>query len=280
MIREKRRKKALIKRIVLIVLSIWLLLIVAGIVVVNVFVVEQVEIEGNELYDHTLIEQTVLNDEYSWNSLYVLLKYTFVDTEKLPFIDTMEISLKNPKTLKIKLYEKGMMGYLYIPSIGENAYFDKDGFVVETSMRIIEGVPLIEGLSCNEVVLYEKLPIEDTFLKKILMLTQNLKRDDLIPENVEWEKENLIPDKITYDENQTAILTYQGIDVELGSINYLTEKIKRIGAILPTLDGRNGTLHLERWSQENQQILFEEEILEEESPETDTENSSETESEE
>ena len=37
------------------------------------------------------------------------------------------------------------------------AYFDKDGFVVETSTRVIENVPKIDGISCEEVVLFEKL---------------------------------------------------------------------------------------------------------------------------
>ena len=99
----------------------------------------------------------VLNDEYSWNSLYVDLKYRFVDIGEVPFVDTMEVSLDNPHTVHIKVYEKGMLGYLYINSIGQNAYFDKDGFVVETSTEVIDGVPKITGISCEEVVLYEKL---------------------------------------------------------------------------------------------------------------------------
>ena len=85
------------------------------------------EVEGNELYDAKVIEKVVLNDDYSWNSLYVYLKYRFVSTRDVPFVDTMEITLKDPQTLHIKVYEKGMMGYLYISSIDENAYFDKDG---------------------------------------------------------------------------------------------------------------------------------------------------------
>ena len=55
----------------------------------------------------------------------------------------MEIELKDPRTLNIKVYEKGMLGYLYIPAISENAYFDKDGFVVETSSDVISNVPKV-----------------------------------------------------------------------------------------------------------------------------------------
>ena len=101
------------------------------------------------------LRDAVLNDKYSWNSLYVYLKYKVKDTKKIPFIDTMSISLDSPHTLHISVYEKGMLGYIYIPGINENAYFDKDGFVVETSSDTVPGVPCIDGISCDKVVLYE-----------------------------------------------------------------------------------------------------------------------------
>ena len=98
-------------------------------IALKLFTVKRVVVEGNELYDQKTIEDAVLNDKYSWNSLYVYLKYKVKDTKKIPFIDTMSISLDSPHTLHISVYEKGMLGYIYIPGINENAYFDKDGFV-------------------------------------------------------------------------------------------------------------------------------------------------------
>lgn len=106
--------------------------------------------EGNKLYDAKVIEKAVLNDEYSWNSLYVFLKYKFVNTSEVPFVDTMEISLKDPQTLHIKVYEKGIMGYLYLSSINKNVYFDKDGIVTELSDRVIEDTPQILGIDCKK----------------------------------------------------------------------------------------------------------------------------------
>ncbi len=61
---------------------------------------------GNELYSSEQIEQLVLNDEYSWNSLYVLLKYRIRDTGKVPFVDTMEVTLDDPHTVHVLVYEK------------------------------------------------------------------------------------------------------------------------------------------------------------------------------
>lgn len=248
MIKEKRKKQRLIKRLLIGTLVFMILIVIAIFVVINVFVVNKVEVEGNELYDEQLIADTVLNDEYSWNSLYVLLKYTFIDIKEVPFIDTMEVKLLNPQTLKIKVYEKGMMGYLYIPAIGENAYFDKDGFVVETSTRIIENVPKIEGIVCDEVVLYEKLPIDNQTLREILTLTQALKR------------ERLEPDIIHFGLEESPVLSYGNAEVWLGSIEFLTQKVARLENIFPSIDGVAGILHMENWKEESANIIFEKEF--------------------
>lgn len=260
MIKEKRRKQRLLKKVLIAILVFMILSVIAAFVVVNVFVVKNVKVEGNELYEEQLITDTVLNDEYSWNSLYVLLKYTFIDIENVPFIDTMEVSLADPQTLKIKVYEKGMLGYLYIAAIGENAYFDKDGFVVETSTRIIEGVPKIEGIICDEVVLYEKLPVDNQDLRELLTLTQTLKRD------------GLDPDIIHFGLKQSPVLSYGTKEVWLGSMELLTQKVTRLKEIMPSLEGLAGILHMEDWTEETANIIFEKEL---EVPDVDTEDASE-----
>ena len=245
--KEKSIKFARAKRIILIILFLWLLLLIAGVVIINVFTVETVKIEGNELYEEKLIEETVLNDEYSWNSLYVLLKYKFTETQELPFIDTMEISMEDPHTLRIKVYEKGLLGYVHVSSVGDNAYFDKDGIVTEISTRVIEDVPLIKGLECEEIVIYDKLPIDNKQLKQLLTLTQTLKRN------------NLVPDTISYASDYAPVLYYGDIRVQLGSMENLTQKVARVNEILPQLKNEVGTLHLENWTEQNTNIVFQRE---------------------
>lgn len=264
MIKEERRRKKR-RKIGLYILLILILLIAAGVfIVMNVFTVENVDVEGNELYSSTQIENMVLNDEYSWNSLYVDLKYRFVDIGEVPFVDTMEVSLDNPHTVHIKVYEKGMLGYLYINSIGQNAYFDKDGFVVETSTEVIDGVPKITGISCEEVVLYEKLQLENSdILRDLLNLTQTLK------------KYNLLPDEIQYDSNMEPVLYYGTIQVKIGSEDNLSQKVVRLSIILPQLDGLSGTLHLETWTPETTDIIWDRAEEQSETEEETTEEPSE-----
>ncbi|MGN0338409.1 MAG: cell division protein FtsQ/DivIB [Lachnospiraceae bacterium] len=252
MIKEQRReilRQKKRKRNILILLA--LLVLLAGIcvlLVTQVFTVKKVNVVGNELYTDEQIEEIVLCDEYSWSTLYVYLKYRFFYTQKLPFVDTMEVGLQpaKPHELTVEVYEKGILGYLYISSIDQNAYFDKDGFVVETSQEVIEDVPKIEGLTCDSVVLYEKLPLaNDTALKNLLSLTQLL------------QKYEIPAKRIKYEEASGSMTVYSGkITILVGNADNLAQKIMRLQYILPQLEGKKGTLHLENWTSETTDIIF------------------------
>ena len=246
MIREKRKRKKKRKLFGLAFLTFLLLLAIAALVIVKVFTVEKVVVTGNEHYEDAVISEWVLNDEYSWNTLYVYLKYRFSEPEEIPFVDTMEITMKIPHTIEIHVYEKGLLGYVQLSSLGQNAYIDKDGFVVETSSEIIEGVPRISGLSVDSVVLYEKLPVKSkSVLKNLLTLTQTLKKYDLVP------------DHIVCGADKTYSLEYGNVRVLLGTAENFSEKILRLSYILPELDDLSGTLHLENWTENTTDITFE-----------------------
>jgi len=246
MIREKRKKKRKLKIFAIIFLILLLLLGIAALIVVKVFTVEKVVVTGNEHYENEMIEQWVLNDEYSWNTLYVYLKYRFQEPEQIPFVDTMEVTMQLPHTIEIQVYEKGIIGYVYLNSLGQNAYFDKDGFVVETSSELIEGIPRISGMEVESVVLYEKLPIKGkSVLKNLLSLTQMLKKYELVPDN------------IIYGSDKSYTLEYGKVKVLLGTAENFNDKILRLSYILPQLEGMSGKLHLESWTENTTDISFE-----------------------
>lgn len=270
MIREKRSRLKKIKRFFVGLLIFALVVAAAALVVIKVFTVEQVEVEGNELYLDSQIESWVLNDKYSSNTLYVYFKYKLFPVQSVPFIDTMEVSLSSPQTVYIQVYEKGMIGYIYMPTMGQNVYFDKDGFVVETSSNTIEGVPEVTGLTCQDATLYEKLELDQKgALKTLLTVTQTLKKYDLEP------------DDIDYGEQGEITVHYGGITVKLGDTEELTEKVVRLEKIMPNLEGLSGTLHMEDWTEDTTDITFriDEAAAEPEtSPEAESEDSPEAES--
>ena len=92
--------------------------------------------------------------------------------------------------------------------------------------------------------MYEKLPIDEDTLRDILTLTQTLKRS------------NLVPDSIAYGADNAPVLKYGNVKVEMGSLELLTQKVERLDKILPQLSGMQGTLHLENWTEETTNIVF------------------------
>lgn len=247
--RRKRRKK---KNLRIILTALLVAAFVAAFVAAlgavliwKVFVVKDVSVKGNEIYTDKQIEDWVLDEKYSWNSLYVYFENKLNKTEEIPFVDSLQIRLKSPQKLEITVVEKGILGYLYIPSLGKNAYFDKDGFVVELSSQVIDGVTKINGLSVESAELYKKLSIGDNskLLRTLLNVTQLLKKYDRVPEMI-------------YIKDGNVYLIYGQIQVNLGGGTDLNEKILRMDQILPQLDGMSGTLHVETWSENNTDIYF------------------------
>lgn len=245
MIKEKRRRRRRRRVIFRIILTVAIILGLAALIIFKVFTIKNVEVEGNKLYSDARIEKWVLNDKHSWNSLYVFFKYKIKETKELPFVDYMKVSMKNPHTLQIQVYEKGVLGYVYVPSLGKNAYFDKDGFVVELSSDTIEDTVKITGLTVDTAELYEKLPLKDSsVLRTLLNVTQLL------------DKYKIEPEIIYVTSEGEVLLSYGDIQAYVGSNIYLNEKIVRLQKILPELKGMKGTLHLETWTESARDIYF------------------------
>ncbi len=246
-IKQRRAIKKIVLRIVVTAAILAAAVFILGF---KVFVVKNVEVEGNELYSDKVIEKAILNDKYSWSSLYVFFKYRLKDAEPIPFIDTMEVSMKSPQTIQISVFEKGMLGYVYIESTGENAYFDKDGIVIEISSDVIDGVTEVKGLTIDKVKLYQKLPLQDeSVLTTLLGVTQVLQKYDVTP------------DEVSVSDTGEVWLLFGDINVNLGKNTYLNEKVLRLQSLLqaPEIEGKKGVLRLDSWTPSSTDVYFSEE---------------------
>lgn len=249
---EERQVKSKVLISLIVVLSIILLFALLFLAGWFLFEVEDVQVEGNELYSDEVICGQLLDDEYSWNSLYVFLKYKFEEPQEIPFIDKMQVQLTGRNSLNIRVYEKELVGYTYVAATGQYAYIDKDGIVVERSTSIIPGVAHIEGLNVTNVNLYEKLQVGDASLfKELLNLTQAL------------EKYHLMPENITVMELGNFQLSYGEILVNFGQAEHVNDKVVRLQKIMPSIKNMHGILHMENWKNENSDITFEQTETEE-----------------
>ena len=180
--KRKKHKKRKVWPIILVVLTV---LIVMAAAAVFLFRTRSYKVEGNSYYGERTITTWIENDPLSVNSLYVLYKYNFTDADLPSGVESLSISLKDPWTVKVKVKEKEMAGY--VDYDGAYLYFDRTGTAVLRTKKIIEGVPHIEGLMFDsaKAKIGKKLPVEDdSIFEKIVEVSKNLKKYNLTPDRM------------------------------------------------------------------------------------------------
>lgn len=245
---EKKKKAGRGKGRGIVVLAVaaalFALLLVAFFFVAARYQVKNITVEGNLHYTDEEITGMVLKDRLSYNSLYLSLRYQNREITDIPFIQTMTVKVLSPDTIRIMVYEKTVAGY--VEYMGRYLYFDRDGIVVESSETRTRGVPQVTGIAFDHVVLYEPLPVEDdTVFQKILSITQML------------SKYEISTDKIYFNESGEITLYFENVRVRLGT-DAVEEKVMQLKYILPRLEGKSGVLRMENYTEERENISFQE----------------------
>ncbi len=244
----KKGRKSVGLKILLFLMFVAVILGV-GFYLLSHYSVTTVYVEGNLHYSTEEIQNMVMEGPLGQNSLYLSVKYKDKGVENIPFVDVMDVDILAPDTIKITVYEKSLAGY--VEFMDTYMYFDKDGYVTESSNVKTIGVPQITGLSFDHVVLGERLPIEDEALfESIMNITKLLGKYDLLVE------------KIHYKSTSEITLLFGGIKVALGSDDRLEEKIMDLPVFLKDLQGKSGTLRLENYSEDEKMVVFEGDNLE------------------
>jgi len=209
------------------------------------YTITNVYVTGNTHYTDEEVIDMVMTDKLCHNSLYLSLKYRNKSIEGVPFVEKMSVEIVSPDTVRINVYEKAVAGY--ISYLGHYIYFDRDGIVVESSLEASDDVPEVLGLSFSYVVLYEKLPIDnEEVFEEILDITQLL------------SKYNLKANKIFFDSEYNLYLYFEGIEVSIGTKDYIDEKIIQLQYILPKLEGKTGLLEMKDYDEDTKNVTFQE----------------------
>ena len=240
-------KKVRRHRIVLRSLLVLAVLVALGIVIVwKVFTVEEVRVEGNKLHSAESIEKKVLESEHSWNSLYVYLSFLLTDREAdFPYADSVKVTLANPHILKVTVNEKDVIAYFYDTATKQYVGFGEDSEVLFLKKEAPEGYTRVTGLEPEQIKLYQNMKLEDesvlSYIKRVLTLLGNYE---------------LQPDIIWIQSNNTMLLSFGDIQVNLGDNYYLNEKIVRMQQLMQKIEGQTGTLHLETWTEATTDVYF------------------------
>lgn len=235
------------KKRIVILISICAGFLTVGIlaaVLLRYYRVTTVYVEGNIHYDNEEIMDMVMTGRLGNNSLYLAMKYKNKGVDNIPFVQTMDVDILSPDTIKITVYEKAMAGY--IEYLGKYMYFDKDGIIVESSEQKTTGIPQVTGLNFGYVIMHEKLPVDNPeIFEDILDITQLL------------NKYGVQADKIRFDKAMHKTLYFGEARVSLGSNENIGEKIMKLKGILPELSGKKGMLRMDNYSEEMRNVTFE-----------------------
>lgn len=208
------------------------------------YTITTVYVEGNQHYSDDEIKEIVMGKGLGNNSIYLSLKYKKKGVKDIPFVEAMDVKIISPDTIKITVYEKALAGY--VEYLGRYLYFDRDGIIVESSDMKTASVPQVTGLSFDYIVLHEKLPISnDKIFEQVLNVTQLL------------TKYEILVDKIYFDHTYEMTLFFGDARVMVGSEEYLEEKIMKLRAFLPELEGKKGKLRMENYTDGMKNITFE-----------------------
>jgi len=237
-------------------LTVFLAVIVAVFIyIIKNYTVTTIYVEGNIHYTNEEIIDMVMEGHYGNNSLLLSLVYKDKSITDIPFIEKMDVSVMDPNTIKIEVYEKALAGY--VEYLERYMYFDKDGIVVESSYEKTDGVPMVAGLKFDYVVVHERLPVEDeAIFASIFNITQLV------------NKYNLSVDRIYFGSDGSLTLYFDEVKAALGAGDNLDEKIMKLQYMLPSLVGEKGTLHMENYTEETKKTSFEPDKRMEETPGT------------
>ena len=200
-------------------------------------------------YTDEEVKNMVLRGPMASNSVLAPLIYSTTNTDDIAYVDAFKVTQLNRNTICISVKEKKAVGCIrYLDSY---IYFDRNGIFVEGSQNRDETVPYFDGIQVNSIVMDEKLDIRgDTVLNTAVALSTIFQKNDMIP------------DHIQFDSSYSISLIYGDVTVQLGKDVDLEEKMNRVIAILPQIQGKKGILHMESVATDSN--TFEEEQEQEE----------------
>jgi cell division protein FtsQ len=240
---KKETKTKTVKKLI-VVLAALAVLFILGLSFAGVFRVRQVTVTGNAYYTKEEVVDLLLDEGSLQNTLLVYLRYKYQEHPEIPFIDDFEVTMDSWQSLKIRVYEKNMVGY--VRYLGQDVYFDKDGIVVESSTQELEGIPQISGVTFDSLAIHQPLSVEDpTIFDTILSITKLLTKYDLAP------------DEIRFGAGGELFLQLGDVKVALGTGENLDEKISRLKQLEGDLKDKSGTLHMENYTDETTHISLE-----------------------
>lgn len=200
--------------------------------------VKHVVIEGVNHYTEEEIKEKLFVKPTDHITLLFYLRQKITKDKEIPFIEKIDYEMVDKNTIKIRVYEKLVIGCVEV--MGGYMYFDKDGIIVESSNERVDGVPLILGLKYDQVMLHQPLKVQkSTLFDTILNMTKLIQSHKLSVQTIQFNSSY----EVTLEANGSVVL--------LGSREFYDEQLAALTSILEQAGNKKYTFDLRNYSKDN-----------------------------
>lgn len=199
--------------------------------------------EGGEYYSEQEIIRSALADPYSDHTLYFLVKSRLRGVPCLPFIQEIEVEWNRFDSITLHVYDKSISGC--VKYMGQYIYFDKDGIVLQSLSKPMEGVPVVTGIKFGKFIVSQAFEVEDPELFDIIMNLSQL-----------ISHYKVKTDQIRFDGRDVTL--YSGkVQVHLGKQEFYDDALAVLASVLNKANRKNlgGTIEMERFEPGDKIIL-------------------------
>lgn len=226
------------KKIILILLALLAVLVICFFTIK----VNHVTIEGNTQVSDEDVAKYIFSDRFGMNSMWIYAKEKMNKHVEIPYVEKYSITFSSLSDVTVHIQEKVLVGY--IEYMGNLTYFDKDGMVIASRKKKIDGIPQITGLNFSTVVVNEKLPTKNSKLfERILNITKLI------------NQYQLPVSKIKMDENGSIVLSMKKAKIKLGNDEHLDEKVSCLNDMQSILKDKKGTLDMEVYNESGEYVF-------------------------
>lgn len=230
------------KKHILWMLAVICIVVSACLIVLRMYRTEKISIEGLTYYTEEEFLSRISSKTARENTLLFWLEQKKGEEQSIPYIECYDVTIQGKNGIRIQVYEKILVGCVKI--MGQYLYFDKDGNVTESSKEQLPGVPLIQGLEFERIVLYEKLKIQKEELYNVILNITKLVREYELPAQ-----------SISFNGRGEAELEIGTLTVNMGKRAAYDLPVQKLADLFPAVSGRNLFIDLSGYNGEETDII-------------------------